>query len=184
MVLRVSLILCAALLLGGCANSGTGPVPPKTAGKVDLGRYQGAWHELARLPMFAQRACVQAEAHYRLRDDGGLDVLNRCRTAKDEWRESSGQAAPRKAGDTDKLWVRFDGWASGLGKGDYWVLYLDDDYRTALVGTPDHDYLWLLSRTPEVTPEVRAKLLDEAKRRGYAIDKLIWRAPDSAISSR
>ncbi|WP_017938599.1 lipocalin family protein [Zestomonas thermotolerans] len=182
------LALAAALLLAGCANSGTGPVPPKTAGDVDLQRYQGTWYELARLPMFVQRACVQAEAHYSLRADGGLDVRNRCRTAEGEWREVHGQAAPVHPKHTDKLWVRFDTWASsllpGLTKGDYWVLYLDDDYRTALVGTPDRDYLWLLARTPEVDPATRERLLEEARRRDFKVDKLIWRAADDTIPAR
>ncbi|UVE18223.1 lipocalin family protein [Pseudomonas sp. LS44] len=186
--MRKWLICCAVLALGGCANSGTGTVPPQTVDKVDLQRYQGTWYELARLPMFFQRDCLQSEAHYRLQDDGSIGVLNRCRTAEGKWQEAKGQAVPQKPGETDKLWVRFDNWfsslAPALAKGDYWVLYLDKDYHTALVGNPDHSYLWLLSRTPEVQPEVRAKLLNEAKRRGYTIDKLIWRTPDAQLGSR
>ncbi|MBM7061104.1 lipocalin family protein [Pseudomonas sp. UL073] len=186
--MRILLGLCAALVLAGCANSGTGRVPPETVEKVDLQRYQGTWYELARLPMYFQRDCAQSEAHYRLQEDGSVGVLNRCRTAEGQWQEASGRAEPQIKGQTSKLWVRFDNWfselAPALSKGDYWVLYLDHDYRTALVGTPDHDYLWLLSRSAEVTQATRDKLLQEARQRGYDTTKLIWRTPDAKIGAK
>ncbi|EJO92171.1 lipocalin family protein [Ectopseudomonas mendocina DLHK] len=180
--MRSILIASAVLALAGCANSGTGRIPqepPKTV-QVDLQRYQGTWYELARLPMFFQRNCVQSEAHYGLRDDGRIDVTNRCRDKDGEWIEAKGVAEPQVQGQTDKLWVRFDNWASKLLpiKGDYWVLYRDDDYRVALVGHPQRKYLWLLSRTPEVDQETRDKLLSHAREQGYDTSELIWRQAD------
>ena len=136
--MRSILIASAILALAGCANSGTGSIqkPPPQTMQVDLQRYQGTWYELARLPMFFQRNCVQSEAHYGLRDDGRIDVTNRCRDKDGEWIEAKGVAEPQVEGKTDKLWVTFDNWASKLLpiKGDYWVIYHDEDYRVALVG--------------------------------------------------
>mgnify|MGYP006196717893 CR=1 FL=1 len=79
--------LCAVLLLSACVASGEALAPPQTVDQVDLSRYQGTWYELARLPMFFQRNCAQSEAHYRLREDGRVDVINRCRTLDGEWIE-------------------------------------------------------------------------------------------------
>jgi apolipoprotein D and lipocalin family protein len=172
--------LVALTLLCGAAASAA--EPPQTVDSVDLQRYQGVWYELARLPMFFQRNCVQAEAHYALQADGRLQVINRCRTDEGEWQEVKGEAVAQVEGQTDKLWVRFDNWFSRLlpnvTKGEYWVLYLDDDYRTALVGHPNRKYLWLLAREPEVSAETRALLLEQAALRGYDTSKLIWRAAD------
>jgi apolipoprotein D and lipocalin family protein len=67
--------LTALLLLYSAAASAA--EPPQTVGAVDLQRYQGLWYELARLPMFFQRNCVQAEAHYGLQAGGRLQVTNR-----------------------------------------------------------------------------------------------------------
>ncbi|UXY52644.1 lipocalin family protein [Pseudomonas tohonis] len=181
---RLSLLL-GALLLAGCAGSGEPAAPPRTVGAVDLERYQGTWYELARLPMFFQRHCAQSEAHYSLQPDGAVGVLNRCRTAEGEWQEARGQAVPQVAGHTDKLWVRFDNWFSRLApdltKGQYWVLYLDENYQTALVGHPDRTYLWMLSRTPEVPEHTRTHLLELARQQGYDTDALIWRTPDDKM---
>ena len=183
-MMRALFCILALALLAGCASS-SAEAPPASAGQVDLQRYQGTWYELARLPMFFQRNCAQAEAHYALQGDGTVAVRNRCRTLQGEWQEVSGQAFAQQAGQTDKLWVRFDNWFSrlfpDLTRGDYWVLYLDDDYRVALVGNPDRQYLWLLSRTPQVSAKTREQLLNIARERGYATEGLIWRVVDQAI---
>lgn len=179
--MRMRWLLQAVLItLAGCAGAPDMPAP-QTVDRVDLARYQGTWHELARLPMFFQRNCAQSEAHYSLREDGRIGVTNRCRTATGEWLEAQGYAEAQVEGRTDKLWVRFDNWFSNLfpnvAKGDYWVLYLDDDYSMALVGNPNREYLWLLARTPEVSEAARQRLLQEALARGYDTAGLIWRQP-------
>ena len=177
--MRLLAVLAAAALLVGCANSGTGVVPPKTVEQVDLQRYQGTWYEQARLPMFFQRNCAQSEALYELQEGGTLGVTNRCRTYDGDMQQVQGQAVVQVPGETSKLWVRFDNWASsllpGLTKGEYWVLYLDDDYQAALVGHPNRKYLWLLTRDQDASTKHLATLLEEARSRGYNTRELIWR---------
>ena len=176
---------CVSLMLGGCSNSPDASMAPRTVDSVDLQRYQGTWYEVARLPMFFQRNCAQSEAHYTLKADGHVGVLNRCRTQEGEWQEANGTASPQVPGKTDKLWVVFDNWfsriAPGVAKGDYWVLDLDDKYQHALVGSPNRKYLWLLSRTPEVPTAVRERMLAKAQQQGYDTTRLIWRVADTDI---
>jgi apolipoprotein D and lipocalin family protein len=183
--MRLWIGLLAALFLAGCANSSSELVEPKTVDHVDLKRYQGTWYELARLPMFFQRNCAQSEAHYVLKNDGNVGVTNRCRTLDGKWEQVIGTASPQVAGKTDKLWVVFGNWFSnlfpGLAKGDYWVLYLDDGYKTALVGNPNRKYLWVLSRTANVSDATKEDLLGKARQQGYDTTKLIWRVDDSKI---
>lgn len=178
---RVLLGAFALLVLAGCSAKPA----PKTVGDVDLQRYQGAWYEIARLPMFFQRNCAQSEAHYLLQKDSTVLVTNRCRTLEGEAQEAVGSAVTQP-GRTDRLWVTFDNWFSnlfpGLTRGDYWILDLDDEYTTALVGTPNRKYLWLLAREPQITPEVRARLLKVAQEQGYDTSELIWRRADLQIS--
>ena len=173
-----------AALLGGCAGS---TQPPQTV-QVDLKRYEGNWYELARKPMFFQRQCTQSEAHYQLQPDSSIAVTNRCLTKDGDWDQATGRAEAQVPGRTDKLWVRFDNTFTklfpGIAKGDYWVLYVDDDYQTALVGNPNREYLWLLSRQPVVPDATRQKLLELAHARGYQTDDLIWRAADSRSTTQ
>ncbi|MFK3797952.1 lipocalin family protein [Pseudomonas sp. NPDC088444] len=179
--------MLATLWLSACASTPPGEsMAPRTVDRVDLKRYQGTWYELARLPMFFQRNCAQSEAHYKLKDDGNIAVTNRCRTLEGKWEEATGTASPQVEGKTDKLWVVFDNWFSrlvpGAAKGNYWVLYVSDDYKQALVGNPNHKYLWLLSRTAHVSESVRNEMLMKAQQQGYDTTKLIWRVEDSKIA--
>jgi apolipoprotein D and lipocalin family protein len=173
---------CLLVLLSACSSSATQLAAPQTVAQVDLQRYQGTWYELARLPMFFQRNCAQAQAHYQLQADGRVAVLNTCQSLSGEGLLASGEAVPQQAGQTDKLWVRFDNWFSRLfpevTRGQYWVLYLDEGYQLALVGNPNREYLWLLSRTPQVSAQTREQLLAIARERGYDTDALIWRVAD------
>lgn len=57
---------------------------------------------------------------------------------------------------------------------DYRILLLDEDYQWVLVGGSNEKYLWILSRTPQLTDETHTTILDEATRRGYDVSKLIW----------
>lgn len=174
--LFATLLACLALL--GCAHE---VAPPQTVAQLDLQRYQGTWFEIARLPLFFQRHCTQSQADYQLREDGRIAVHNRCRTADGEWLEAHG-VAEVQAGPAGRLQVRFDNWFSrlfpGLTTGDYWVLYLADDYSLALVGHPQRKYLWLLARTPQIEPAQREQLLQIAQAQGYTLDALIWRAAE------
>ena len=177
---------CLAVLLTACSSSATQLAAPQTVTQVDLQRYQGTWYEQARLPMFFQRNCAQSEAIYTLQEDGAIGVTNRCRTLEGDVQQVQGQAVPQVPGETNKLWVQFDNWVSdllpGLTKGEYWVLYLDDDYQTALVGHPNRKYLWLLTRDQHISAQNRATLLEEARRRGYDTQELIWRQADSGAT--
>jgi apolipoprotein D and lipocalin family protein len=184
--LKFGAVALAALWLTACAvKPGNESMAPKTVDHVDLKRYQGTWYELARLPMFFQRNCAQSEAHYTLKDDGNIAVTNRCRTIEGKWEEATGTASPQIKGKTDKLWVVFDNWFSnlfpGVAKGDYWVLYVSPDYKTALVGSPNRKFLWLLSRTPHVPDAVRNDMLMKAQQQGYDTTKLIWRVADAEV---
>ncbi len=184
-LIGLAAIVIAGLALAACATRDDGAPLPKTEGQVDLKRYTGTWYELARMPMFFQRNCVQSEAHYTLKGDGNVGVLNRCRTSAGDWQEAIGTATPQGPGVTDKLSVEFDNWFSrllpGVAKGDYWILAIDDHYRTAVVGSPTRKYLWLLSRTPKVSSAVREQLLAKAREQGYDTSRLIWRGADSEV---
>lgn len=142
---------------------------------LDLQRYLGTWYEIARLPMRHEPAnATDVSAHYALDEDGKVSVRNRCRV-EGKVEESVGQATPVDAGNS-KLEVSF--LPEGLRwipftKGDYWVLKLDPDYQVALVGTPNREYLWLLARQPQLDAASRLLYLDEARRQGFDLSKLI-----------
>jgi apolipoprotein D and lipocalin family protein len=56
--------------------------------------------------------------------------------------------------------------------GDYWVIDLDPQYQLAAVSDPSREYLWVLSRTPQLNPKVYADLLQRLQQQRYDIQKL------------
>ena len=69
------LLLSLILLFGGCAMAPPSRVTPITG--FELNRYLGQWYEIARLDHSFERGLSNVSAHYGLRDDGGVAVLNR-----------------------------------------------------------------------------------------------------------
>lgn len=149
--------------------------PPPTVQKVDLKKYQGKWYNIARLPSWFQNECARSTATYTARPDGSVGVKNECLTHKGKHKEITGTARVVNPKDNAKLVVTFDNWAGkiGLAKGDYWILDLGPGYETAIVGTPNRKYLWILSRQPKISDARYAKLSQRAKALGFDTSKLI-----------
>jgi len=144
---------------------------PEVVPAVDLKRYAGRWHEIARLPNRFQRDCeVNVTATYTLRPDGKIAVLNECGAAGGRTKSARGTARiASKEGPNTKLKVSFF-WPFS---GDYWIIGLDPDYRWALVGGPGRDYLWILSREPSMDEDLYGRVVDLAERRGYDVSRLL-----------
>ena len=148
------------------------PAPPvTTVAAVDLDRYLGKWFEVARFDNRFQRECVsEVTAEYAKRPDGRIDVVNRCRKAGGEQTTAAGIARIVDRATRAKLKVRFApaflSWIPAVW-GDYWVIGLADDYRWAVVGTPDRQYLWVLSRTAALEPTHYRRAVDVARANGF-----------------
>ncbi len=149
---------------------------PATVAFIDLPRYLGTWFEIARLPMRHEPAdFTDITAHYSLQDDGRIRVRNRALNGKGEREESIGEAS---AVDTSNSKLEVTFLPEGLRwipftKGDYWVLKIDPDYSTALVGSPDRKYLWLLSRQPHLDEATTQAYLAHARQQGFDLADLI-----------
>jgi apolipoprotein D and lipocalin family protein len=146
--------------------------PLPTVAHVELARYLGRWYEVARLPVPFEKNCEHVTAEYSQRADGKLQVLNTCHKGDINGPVKQATATARAVDATNaKLKVQFF-WPF---EGDYWILDLDQaDYQYALVGEPSRKSLWLLSRQPQLAPEVRSRLIDRARALGFPVKKLLF----------
>jgi apolipoprotein D and lipocalin family protein len=135
-------------------------------------RYLGPWYEIARLDHSFERGLTHVSATYTLRKDGGLQVVNRGFSTREKaWKTAVGKAFSAGKPGLGHLKVSFFGpfYAS------YVVFALDhDQYRYALVSGPNRSYLWLLSRTPSLDPDLRRQLVEKAKGLGFPTERLIF----------
>ncbi|MEQ3722884.1 lipocalin family protein [Alcanivorax sp.] len=169
--------LLAIALIGGLLSACGGDKPLATVDQVDLQRYTGTWHEIARLPQWFQRGCYDSTATYTLNDDGTMKVVNRCQREDDEPSEAQGTARVVPDSSNAKLKVRFDNWVSKLiptiTEGNYWILALDKDYQTVVIGEPSREYLWILARQPELNDDQYQALVQVADDKGFPVDQLL-----------
>lgn len=167
------LVLGFAALGSACASTTTerlGLPPLQTVSKVDLSRYTGTWFEIASYPQTFQKGCTGTTATYTLRDDGQVGVLNRCRKESLDGEEKSveGRARVVDAATGAKLQVTFF-WPFW---GDYWIIDLGENYEYAVVGHPGRDYLWILSRTPNMEESVYQEILGRLQAKDYPLERL------------
>lgn len=163
-------LLLAILALTACTRGGGPPALP-VVDHVDLERYQGTWYEIARLPNWFERGCLHSYAEYRLTGPGTLAITNTCISAEGNRRIAHGLATVADPATNARLEVEFDTWISrlipGLTRGRYWILDLDPDYRTVLVGEPGRDYLWILAREKSIPPDIYGRLVRRAGALGF-----------------
>lgn len=160
-----------SLAFSGCASR----PPLATVPSVDLKRYSGRWYEIAKYPNFFQRGCRgQATADYAPNPDGSIRVTNRCPGKGGKPVEVVGRATVVPGSGNARLSVRFGGPFAGA----YWIIGLDEkDYAWAVVGHPSRQFLWILSRTPEMDAETYARVLRLVSERGYDPARLVRSQP-------
>lgn len=150
---------------------------PRTVEYVDLDRYVGTWYEFAKIPASFQKDCIaNTTAVYSKNQDGTVSVENSCDKENGERNVAKGNARIEDKETNAKLTVTFvkilGRWIYTFG-GDYWVIGLGADYQFAVVGHPDREYGWILSRSPALD----AASLQEAQNilieNGYDTCKLI-----------
>ncbi len=148
------------------------PESIKPVDGFNLNNYLGKWYEIARLDHSFERGLSQVTANYSIKDDGGVRVINKGFSIKNnEWQEAEGKAYFVDTTTEGYLKVSF----FGPFYGSYVVFELEhENYQYAFISGPNTDYLWLLSRTTSVEPEVMQKFLKMSKERGFTIEDLIY----------
>jgi apolipoprotein D and lipocalin family protein len=164
-------LLSAVVLIPGLTGCLGMPDGVRPVENFDVNRYLGTWYEIARLDHRFERGLNNVSAEYSLRDDGGVRVINRGFSTKDnKWEEANGKAYFVESEETGYLKVSF----FGPFYGSYVVFDLDqDDYQYSFVSGPDTSYLWLLSRTRQVPDKVLQRFMDSAMFLGFDTRGLI-----------
>ncbi|MCG9731172.1 lipocalin family protein [Shewanella sp. Isolate13] len=163
------LLVMSLLFLSACTSLPTGIEPVK---QFELPRYLGTWYEIARLDHSFERGLNQVTATYSMRDDGGVKVINRGFSESEQaWDEAEGKAYFVDSPDIGHLKVSF----FGPFYGAYVVYELDKEgYQYAFITSYNRDYLWFLSRSPEVDDALKQQFIEQAKSLGFATEQIIW----------
>lgn len=160
-------LLYLLFMLWSCSNG----KEPQPVASVDLKRYTGRWYEIASFPQRFQRGCHCTTADYTLSDKGYIIVENRCNKDSVNGKLSyiKGKAFVEENSGNAKLKVQFF-WPF---RGKYWIFDLADNYSYAVVGHPNHEYLWILSRTRSMDEKVYNQILERIAEKGFDVSRLV-----------
>lgn len=163
-------LLVLFMAIPSLAMGGGRAQEPSTVAYVDLERYMGKWYEIARFEQSFQEGCVGVTAEYALKDNGKVSVKNTCfeETLDGEKSVAKGRAYVKDKKTNAKLRVTFF-WPF---YGNYWIFELASDYSYAVVGSPDRDSLWFLSRTPQISEELYQDLYARMAAKGFDMSLL------------
>lgn len=163
------LALVAALWLG----AGPAVVHAQSATAVpqlDLDKLTGTWYQIAKLPTKSEKKCITDETVlYALsdkRDTFQAGTFCIVKHGDHDNINNSGRMSKHRDGKLQlRKWILFHR--------PYWVLATDPDFHWALVGTPNHKQLWILSRTATLPPGQYEQLQNTAAAQGYPVAKLV-----------
>lgn len=163
-------IVATLLAHSSCQFYPSMKIDNSTVKQLDIPQFMGKWYEIARYEHFFEKGMTHVTADYSLLENGKIQVINK--GLKDgEMKDIIGKAkqySPKKF--PGRLKVSFFLWFYS----DYYILDIDKDYQYALIGSSLEDYLWILSRTPEMQTDTLNKCLENLKQRGYDISKLTF----------
>lgn len=164
-------VLALVIAISGCSAVPKSTFPElQTVDFVDMDRYLGKWYEIARYPHSFEEGCYGATAFYKKKKDGTIKVINQCRigSLQGKLKEAIGEATVGDIKTNSKLKVQFF-WPF---KGNYWIIHLDKDYQNAIVSEPNRQFLWILSRSPEMNSQKLETLKGILLKKGFNLDYL------------
>ena len=166
---KVILFAIVSSILTACSWRSMEQQPLQTVPYLDINHFLGQWYEIASIPIFFQAHCVCTRSYFERKDDH-FEATNICRDSSPhgEIDEANAEAWIAPGSHNAKFEVQFI-WPL---KNDYWIIYLDQDYRHAIAATPDRKYLWILSRSPHVTEAQYQLLVEKASERGFNLNYL------------
>ncbi len=166
--IMVMLFICGLL---GCSSRKV-TVNELAVENFDIQRYMGRWYEIARFDNRFERGLSHVTADYSMRSDGKVRVVNSGQKSNGRVNTSTGKAQFRNAKQQPpkgELEVAF--FLNFFAP--YNILVLDKDYNYALISSGD-DFLWILSREPELQQSTVDTLLSVAEQRGFDTSKLLF----------
>jgi lipocalin len=136
----------------------------------ELEKYLGTWYEIARFPHNFEKNLEGVTATYSMKKNGMVKVENAGykNSLEGKFKTATGKAKYGGESSTGYLKVSF----FLFFYGDYFIMELEKNYQWALIGSSSPNYLWILSRDPQMDDELYNELTQKLIDRGYDLSKL------------
>jgi apolipoprotein D and lipocalin family protein len=142
----------------------------QTVEQVDIERFMGDWYVIANIPTFLEKGAHNAIESYKLDEDGTIATTFTYR--KDGFDGKRKEYNPRgfiRDKKSNALWGMRFLWPF---KGDYRIVYLDEDYTQTVIGRQKRDFVWIMARTPEIPQGDYDRIVNFIESIGYDVSKI------------
>lgn len=160
-------ILTILFLICGCAKN---EIPQNLIiQNFDANKYLGTWYEIARIDNKFEKNLINVKADYSIKDNGKIQVINSgYNTEKKENKSIKGVAYVIKDG-VGQLKVSFFRPFYAY----YNIIILDKNYEYAVVAGGNYEYLWILSRNPQMPNTLYNELVNKISKMGFDTSKIL-----------
>ncbi len=170
--MRVSRSFWAACLgvviLSACSTGNLEPI--RTAQSVDLSRFMGDWYVIGNITTPIETEAYNAVESYALNADGTIATT---------FAFNKGSFEGARKTYSPKGFVRDGSNNAVLGmqflwpfKAEYRVVYVDESYEQTIIGRTKRDYVWIMSRDPQISEGDYQTLVNLLEEEGYDVSKI------------
>jgi apolipoprotein D and lipocalin family protein len=159
------LAITTALALSACSSH----PPMETVDYVDIERFMGDWYVIGHIPTWPERDAYNAVERYELNDDGTIATTFTLQRGGFDARVREMNPKGFVRSENNAEWGMQFIWPI---KGEFLIIYLDEDYEHTIVGRTKRDYVWLMARKPEMDEDYYQELVQFIADRGYDIEDL------------
>ncbi len=166
----LSFFLLTTSLFGvwGCARPRMAPL--RTEPKVDLAAFMGDWYVIASIPTFIEKGAHNAVESYRLEADGTIATTFTFRKGAFDGPmkryEPRGFVLDRMS---NAVWGMRFVWPI---KADYRIVHLSEEGGVTVIGREKRDFVWIMSRRPEIPEAQYQTLLQMLEGQGYDLSRI------------
>ena len=165
---NIILLTPIIILLSACGNQNMKPI--ETVEHVEIDRFMGDWYVIANIPTFIETDAHNAIESYALNEDGTIATTFTFHDASPDGELKTYRPTGFIVDEqSNALWGMQFIWPF---KAEFRVIYLDDNYQTTIIGRCKRDYVWLMSRQPEIEDDSYRSLLAFMESQGYDISKV------------
>ena len=165
--MKKSILASLCAFLTACSS-----LPPiKTVEEVNLNKFMGDWYVIACIPTFIEKDVHNGIESYALADDGKINTTFTFRKGSVNGELKSyhpiGFVIPNTG---NAIWGMQFIWPI---KAEYRIVYLNENYQTTIIARNARDYVWLMSRNPNMPNEQYNGFVEQIKNMGYDTSKLV-----------
>ena len=154
------------ILLAACSSH----PPMKTVDHVDLERFMGDWYVIANIPTFIEKEAFNAVETYRPGKNGSIATTFRLRKGGyDGPIKTYTPTGYVKDENSNALWGMQFIWPF---KADFRIVYVDADYSNVVIARKARDYVWLMSRRPDMAESDYRYFVNLVAELGYDTTKM------------